>query len=67
MGRTVGLGAIALGTALVLVAAGAGWLSWVEPHSSGIHPADRGPVTTMGAVGLLLMGGGVALLRHRQR
>lgn len=63
MRRVMGGAVVALGVATLLLAGGMAWLSWMEPHSRGIHPADRGPLAVAAGAGLLVVGGGVAILR----
>lgn len=62
MGRLAAGLVIALGATLVASGAVLGWLSWMEPHSRGIHPADRGPVVALVVVGLMIAGLGAAAL-----
>ena len=60
--KLLGIALVILGTLVFAAAAALGWLSWMEPHSEGIHRGDRAPVLIGAGSGIALAGFGLRLL-----
>jgi hypothetical protein len=63
----VGVALVIAGILVGGAAAFVGWLSWMEPHSVGMHPADRGPVLAGALLSAGLLTWGVWILLSAAR